>query len=276
MRYALLAFALLAIPARSECGPITYNLRDARFFGGAPGPTRELNDSGSFTPATSETLATTYSTGGANPVEFTGTASTQGSPLELRAANTVTAASATALQYNASPFGPTNIVTLVQSGLQETGVFVTGGTGVGYLLPHFEIEGTFEDAHASAYGQLGICAGNNSCALTGLGNSTGGLQAVSTTYTPAIGAQTQFTFDVPFTFFFFLSSGISSQMNGTLGAGALEADFGLRFLGFSVVDINGNDLRGVVVHSDLAPVPEPASGALLLLGFAALRRWARR
>ena len=85
MRYALLAFALLAIPARSECGPITYNLRDARFFGGAPGPARDLNDSGSFTPATSEILATTSSTGGANPVEFTGTARTQGSPLELRA-----------------------------------------------------------------------------------------------------------------------------------------------------------------------------------------------
>src|SRR5688500_11187731 len=115
MRYALLAFALLAIPARSECGPITYTLRDARFFGGAPDPTRNLTASGSFTPATSETLATTYSTGGANPVDFTGTAGTQGSPLELRAANTVTAESATALQFNTSPFGPTNIVTLVQS-----------------------------------------------------------------------------------------------------------------------------------------------------------------
>lgn len=276
MRYALLAFALLAIPARSECGPITYNLRDARFFGGAPGPTRELNDSGSFTPPTSETLPTTYSTGGANPVEFTGTASTQGSPLELRATNTVTAESATALQYNASPFDPTNIVTLVQSGLQENGVFVTGASGVGYLLPHFEIEGTFDDAHASAYGQLGICAGNNSCALTGLGNSTGGVQALSTTYTPNIGAQTQFTFDVPFTFFFFLSSGISSQVNGTLQTGEVGADFRLRFLGFSVVDVNGNDIRGATVHSDLAPVPEPATALMVLFGFAALRRRARR
>ena len=272
MRYALLAFALLAIPVRSECGPITYTLREGRFFGGAPDPSRDLTSSGAFTPVTNVALPATYATGGPSPVTFTGNSTAQGAPLELRAANAVVAQSSTALQFNVAPFGDTSFVTLVQSGLQENGVVVTGSSGTGYLLPHFRVDGTFTDAHASAFGQLGICAGISGCLATGLGNSSAGVQTLDVTFTPDIGAQTAFTFGTPFQFFFFLSSGISSGTSGTLAPGSVSADFRLRLLGFSVVDANGNDISGAVVHSDLAPVPEPAVGALLLLGLAALRR----
>lgn len=272
MRYALLACALLAVPVRGECGPITYSLREGRFFGGVPDASRDVTSSGAFTPATNAALPATYSTGGPSPVTFTGNATTQGTPLELRATNTVVAQSSTALQFNVAPFDDTSFVTLVQSRLQENGVVVTGASGTGYLLPHFRVDGTFSDAHATAFGQLGICAGISACAATGLGNSSAGVQALDVLFTPGIGAQTAFTFGTPFNFFFFLSSGISSGTSGTLAPGSVSADFRLRLLGFSVVDANGNDISGAVVHSDLAPVPEPAVSALLLLGVMALRR----
>ncbi|HTV01949.1 MAG TPA: hypothetical protein VMF13_15480 [Luteitalea sp.] len=272
MRRALFALAILAIPAVGECGPITYYLRDARFFGGSPGPSRELNASGAYGSTTVETLPTTYSTGGVNPTVFTGTASTQGSPLELRATNTVAAGSSVALNFNLAPNDPTNFVSLVQSRLQENGVFVTGATGDGYLLPHFEIDGTFDDSHATAYAQVSACAGIATCTPTGLGTSTGGAEALSTTFTPGVGSGTKFTFNTPFAFFFFVSSGISSTSVGTLAPGSVSADFRLRLLGFSVVDENGTPIDGAVVHSDLDNVPEPVGTGLLLLGLGAVAR----
>jgi hypothetical protein len=272
MRNALLAFMLLALPLRSDAGPITYSLRDARFFGGVPGPSRELSSSGTVASATEAALPATYSTGGPLPVTFTGNATTQGAPLELRATNTVVAASATDLQFNAAPFGDTTLVTLVQSSLRESTVLVTGSVGSAFLLPHFQVDGTFDDAHASASAQVSVCAGITACNASTLAVSSGGVQTMSLAFTPTIGALTAFTFGTPLSHFFFLSSGISSNISGTLSAGSVSADFRLRLLGFSVVDGAGNDIPGAVVDSDLIPVPEPAAGVLVLLGLAALRR----
>src|SRR5688572_18763484 len=128
MRYTLLAFTLLALPLRSDAGPITYSLREASFFGDVPSPSRDLSSSGTFTSGTEAALPVTYSTGGPFPVTFTGNATTQGAPLELRATNTVAAASSTELQFNAAPFADTTFVTLVQSSLQESSVLVTGSS----------------------------------------------------------------------------------------------------------------------------------------------------
>jgi MYXO-CTERM domain-containing protein len=272
MRYTLVVFILLALPLRSDAGPITYSLRDARFFGDVPSPSRELSSSGTVTSVTEAALPATYSTGGPFPVTFTGNATTDGAPLELRATNTVVAASATDLQFNAAPFGDTTLVTLVQSSLQESSVLVTGSSGSAFLLPHFLVEGTFIDAHASAYGHVGVCAGISGCSASTLAVSSGGVQTMSLAFTPTIGALTAFTFGTPLSHFFFLTSGISSTTSGTLSPGSVSADFRVRLLGFSVVDGAGNDIPGAVVQSDLTPVPEPAAGALVLLGLAALRR----
>lgn len=271
MRYVMLAFLLVAIPVRSECGPITYSLRDARFFGDAPGPAREEISSGVFTPATNASQPEVYSTGGPSPVTFTGLASAQGTPMEWRAAASVVADASTSLAFNIDPFGPTNFVSLVQSRAQENNVVVTGGSGVGYLLPHFQIDGAFTDTHGSAFGNVAMCVGLSGCLVTSVASSSGGVQTLSQTFTPAIGAQTEFTFGTPFSWFFFVSSGIFSETTGTLAPGSVSADFRTRLIGFSVVDANGNAIDGAVVDSDLAPVPEPAAGALLLLGLLAAR-----
>ena len=163
-------------------------------------------------------------------------------------------------------------MTLVQSSLQESSVLVTGSSGSAFLLPHFQVEGTFIDAHASAYGRVGVCAGIGACNPSTLAVSSGGVQTMSLAFTPTIGAQTAFTFGTPLSHFFFLTSGVWSNTSGTLSPGSVSADFRVRVLGFSVVDGAGNDIPGAVVHSDLTPVPEPAAGALVLFGLAALRR----
>ena len=85
---AVLAVALLSLsmPSFALCAPVTYSLRDAHFFGGVPGDTREITQTGTFTPASGELLPYVFSTGGPAPTVFDGTASNQGTPFELRAA----------------------------------------------------------------------------------------------------------------------------------------------------------------------------------------------
>jgi MYXO-CTERM domain-containing protein len=121
---------------------------------------------------------------------------------------------------------------------------------------------------------VGVCAGISGCSASTLALSTDGVQTMSLAFTPTIGPQAAFTFGTPLSHFFFLTSGVSSSTLGTLSPGSVSADFRVRLLGFSVVDGAGNDIPGVVVHSDLTPVrvSEPAAGALVLFGLASLRR----
>ncbi len=257
-------------------GPISYTLRNAHFFGGTPGPTREILQSGAFTPSSSESDTYLFSTGGAAPVVFTGTAANQGTPFALTVSNLIDAGSSTALQFNVSPNGDTNVVSLVQSRVQENGLIATGGTGVAYLLPTFRVDGAFGDAHSAANASLTICAGLQSCGLTGLGFSSGGAESLDLLYTPAIGASTQFMFGQAFNLFFFLSAGVNSASFGSLAAGGpVGGDFRLRLEGYRIVDANGVDIDGASLASDLlnpAPVPEPATLLVTAAGLAAVLR----
>jgi hypothetical protein len=281
MKKHLLALALVAAtsaPAAGICGPVTYFLRDARFFGGDPATdtTRETTSSGAFTSASAESLAATYSTGGATPTTFNGLASNQGTPFALSVSNHVTAGESVALNFNTSPFGATNFVSLVQSRVQENGLLATGASGTGYLIPTFSVEGTFGDAHGSASANLSACAGISSCTATGLGFSTGGAQSVDILFSPAIAANTSFTFGTPFSFFFFVSAGVSAFPSGTLEAGGpVNGDFTMRIAGYKIVDGNGNVIPGATLDSSLfRTVPEPSS--LLLLALALGAGWALR
>jgi len=281
MKKHLLALALIAAasaPAAGLCGPVTYSLRDARFFGGDPATdaTRETTSSGAFTSVSAESLAATYSTGGATPTTFNGVASNQGTPFALSVSNHVSAGTPVSLNFNSAPYDPTNFVSLVQSRVQENGLLVTGGSGTGYLIPTFSVEGTFDDTHASAAGNLSACAGISSCSATGLGFSTGGAQSVDLLFSPAIAANTSFTFGTPFDFFFFVSAGVSAFPAGTLQAGGIvNGDFTMRIAGYKIVDGNGNVIPGATLDSSLfQTVPEPSS--LLLLALALGTGWALR
>ena len=263
--------ALLAL-AGPASATITYSLRDARSFGETSG--REALESGAFTSSLSEQLTVNFSTGGATPTTFDAIATNQALPFRLGVSNRVNAAADTALTFNSDFVTPTMIVSLVQSQIRETGVVVTGGSGTGYLLPTFGIKGSFDDSHAGAFGSVSMCAGADSCVLSGVANSTGPA-VVDTTFTPWIGVGTDFTFGTPFTFFFFISAGIGSFNTGTLAPGEIGVDFtsGLQLLSVSVVDANGDPIPGAVIHSEFLyrlAVPEPATFALLALGLSAL------
>ncbi len=275
-RSCLLLLLAVTLPSPAMAGPIAYTLRNAHFFGGTPGPTREILQSGTFTPSSSESDTYVFSTGGAAPVVFTGTAASQGTPFALTVSNLIEAGSPTALQFNLSPNDPTDFVSLVQSRVQENGLIATGGSGVAYLLPTFRVDGAFEDAHALAVATASICAGIQSCAATGLGFSSGGAQALDLLYTPAIGASTEFTFGQAFNLFFFLSSGVNSSAVGSLAAGGpIGGDFRLRLEGYRIVDANGVDIDRASLTSDLlnpARVPEPATLLVTAAGLAAVLR----
>ncbi|BCS35082.1 hypothetical protein TBR22_A43080 [Luteitalea sp. TBR-22] len=268
----------LALAAPATAGPISYTLRDAHFFGGVPGPTREIVEAGTLGPGASESLPYTFSTGGPTPVVFTALATNRRSPFELTVSQRIEAASSTALQFNIAPHDPTSIVSIVQSRVQEDGLLVTGGSGQAYLLPTFGVDGAFDDAHATAASTLSICAGIPSCPLTGLGFSQGGVQPIDVLYTPTVGLSTRFTFDQPFNLFFFINLGVSALPGVLEAGGPVGGDIRLRLAGYRIVDANGDDIDGASLTSDLLnPVPEPAGLALAAVGLAtALRRRARR
>jgi hypothetical protein len=262
---SLPALLVLATPAWST---VTYSHRDARFFGETSA--RETLTSGSFAGGTNTQLPVNFSTGGGTPTLFDALATTQASPFRLGVYNHVDAGANTALTFNTDFVTPTTIVSIVSSVIQENGVTITGGTGTGYLLPTFRIRGSFDDTHPTANGSLAMCAGVDVCTLSGVANSTGPAD-VDTTFTPAIGTSTDFTFDTPFTFFFFISASISSFTPGNLAPGEVTVDFtsGLELLSIQVVDANGDPIPGAVVDSeflDILAVPEP--GALGLSGLA--------
>jgi hypothetical protein len=271
----LVVLCLLALmPAPGICGPVSYYLRDAHLFGGTPGPTREIQESGAFTPATAASLPYTFSTGGATPNIFTALSGNNGTPFSLTVSNEVDAQEVSALASNLSPFTPVPIVSLVQSRIVESGLLVTGSTGTGYLLPTFRVIGAHHDAHATAFSQLSGCAGISACTLTGLGNSSGGIQTVDTLFTPTIGSTTAFTFGTPFDFFFFVSAGVGSISNA-LNPGKVGGEFAMTLVGYKVVDANGGEIDGVTIDSEIfRQVPEPTSLVLLTLGLGAVA-WSR-
>lgn len=264
----IFAFAVfgLALPAAGFCDPILYNLRTAYFFTGSPGPSREITESGTFSSSSAESLDTSVHSAGGTPTTFTGVASVAGSPLELVATAHVSAGESVALDLNTSPFGATPSVAVVTAQLSAIDVLVTGGAGTGYLLPIFAIDGFFDDNHDSAYAQAFICAGNALCTVYGVGNSTGGLQDIQTTFRPDVSSNVAFTFDTPFTSFFFGGIIVNSNTVGTLVAdGDISGSLSFRLLGYDVVDEFGNPIEGAVVQSALFPevVPEPAMTLLL-------------
>lgn len=263
---ALLAFAAPAV------ADVSYFHRDARFFGDTAG--RETNGGGTFGVPLSEQLAVNFSTGGGTPTLFDALATTQGAPFRLGASNHIDAAANTALTFNIAPNDPTNFVSLVQSGITDTNVTISGGIGTAYLLPTFRITGSFDDNHSSAFASISMCAGVNSCNPQNVATSITST-VVDELFTPAINTATDFTFDTPFTLFFFMSAGIFSSSVGNLAPGELSANFlgGLELVGLSVVDANGDPIPDAVIHSDfldLLAVPEPMPVALLAFGLSAL------
>src|ERR1043165_9946149 len=105
------AAMLAASPAWSA---VTYNLRDARFFGDTTG--RETTAGSAFTAATSDNLPVTFSTGGGTPTLFDALSTTLGSPFQLGVYNHVKAGANTALTANLAPFDPITFASIVQSG----------------------------------------------------------------------------------------------------------------------------------------------------------------
>ncbi len=251
---------------------VTYILRDARFFGTNPG--RETVENGIFTASTSESLPANYTTGGATPTVFTGLATNQGSPFRLGAYNHVDAGESVNLTSNIDLVTPLPIVSLVQSRITAT-MTVTGGTGTGYLLPTFRVQGTFTDNHSTAFGGVQMCAGITACSLTGVATSSGGVQSIDELFTPNIDSNTAFTFGTPFSLFFFVGGSINTSTGNTLAPGSVTVDLtnGLELLGLQVVDENGVPIRTAVIDSELMDIlntPEPATWGLIGVAMAAM------
>jgi len=264
---------VLALGAATLQAGVIYNLRDGRYFPDGPGAPFNTTFSNPFTPATSDSLAISYSSDPGNPAAntFDGTASVSTGPFLLGTQNSVTLGTA------ASTYQSLGILSIVQSGITDTSVLVTGGTGTGYLLPTFHVFGTESTNNPNASVEDMICSGNASCILSDIfGVVTSGSQTVSGFFTPAIGSQTSFTFGTPFSFFFFFGSAV--QGSGAPG-GTSGADLSLQFDGFQVVDGSGVPIGGAVVHSGFVNTITPEPGTLgiglvscLLAGLAAARR----
>ena len=248
-----------------------YNLRDGRYFPDGPGiPDNEFK-SGVFASSTSDSLQVSYSSNGN---AFDGLATVGTGPFTLGTYNAVTIGSAT------TTFNNLGIYSIVESGIEDTAITITGGSGTGYLLPTFHVQGILNDSNPNAdVGDL-ICAGNGVCILSSIfGTFTSGVHNVNGVYTPSIGSDTSFQFGTPFDFFFFFGSGIQ-ELGSTNPGGPVIADLTLQLVGMQVVDGSGQVIRGAQIHSpflDAVNAPEPGTAgtglaALAVLGAFAVRK----
>ncbi len=269
-RLALLLASSLC--ATSLHAGVVYNLRDSRYFPSAATPFT-ITASTAFTSTTSASLPDSYSSNPGSPSSdtFDGNATVNGSPFTLGTQNSVT------LNTDTTDYQNLGLLSIVQSGIDDSSVTITGGSGTGYFLPVFHVFGTESNSNPNAVVSDNICAGNGTCLLSSVfGNFTSGVHSVDGFYSPSIGADTSFQFGTPFNFFFFFGSGI--QGSGAAG-GTTTADLTLQWAGFQVVSVDGRAIPGVQVHSDFlgAITPEPGTAgtlaaAAVLLGLLGRKR----
>ena len=144
---------------------------------------------------------------------------------------------------------------------------VSGGTGTGYFLADFTVDGT-RDASGDAFSTSGLYWSNLP------GGVPGNLQSGVHTYegtTPI-----QFTYGTPFAFHAEMISNIIFAFGG-FGTGLADFSNTARLSAVHVLDASGNPVTNFTLtsasgHQYLQPVPEPATLAALGLGIAAIMR----
>ncbi len=237
-----------------------YTIGTKWFF---PSGTQQDYISAPLTPGTVDSHTTDFSTNPGNPTDnhLIGTASLTGNPFEMSLQSSLTIGQATS--------GSGCCLSGVTAGIDESGVTVTGGSGTGYLLPTFQVQGTLNDGNSSIRESVDICAGNNTCLLATPAATMGGTQNVNFLFTPGMTTDTAFTFGTPFDFFFFYE--IFNDLTGVQAnpGGPVTADFtnGLRLISIQVVNVDGQPIPGAVIHSDfLNTVGAPEPGSLIFCG----------
>jgi hypothetical protein len=260
LRLAAAIAALIIFDSVLPAG-VTYTIDNRRLFPAADGTVVDSN-SNPFTAATADSITTNYT----DPLtgnQFNATAGITGSPFHMSVSNSVTFVQPT----TSSCCG---LLTFSASNINETGVTVTGGIGIGYLLPTFHVYGTFNNA-AGFQMDVDTCAGNNACILTGPASTTSaGVQNIDTLFTPAIGSNTQFTYGTPFTFFFFLQAAIGYTTSQVNPSPTITDNFQMDLVGYKLVDAAGNPISGDVNSQFLeTAAPEPGTILLCALGLVA-------
>src|SRR5215831_14406483 len=169
---AAAVFAALMIFQTVLPAGVVYTLNNRRFYPAVDGVVADTISS-TLTSATVDSDTTNYT----DPLtgnQFNAVSGITGSPFQVAARDSVTINQATTSSC-------CNILSLVSSGVNETGVTITGGSGTGYLLPTFRVHGFFDDNNAGMDLSVSTCAGNNTCVLTSPAFTfTPGLQNVDT------------------------------------------------------------------------------------------------
>ena len=243
-----------AMPA----GVVTYTLNNRRFFPAADGTVADTT-SNPFTATTNDSKTTTH-TDPPTGNDYFGFTSIATGPFEMTGVTSVTINQPTTSSV-------AGIMSLVSVGINETGVTVTGGSGTGFLIPTFHVHGFMDDNNASL--QLGIatCAGNASCILSSPAfTSTPGFHPVDVLFSPAIDANTSFTFGTPFGFFFFMEPSISYLGPQANPGGISTSSFQMELVSVQVVDAGGRPIPGAQIHSTFLDIAAPEPGTWMLLG----------
>ncbi len=131
-----------------------YSLRNAYLF---PDPTNQnLTWSGALDSSTADSKETVYSTNPGSPSNnsFDGVASINGSPLQMSISDSLTLGSSTTATLN--------LLTFTAVRVEDTTAVITGGTGSGYLLPTFRVQGTLDDPNPCVQELVYICLGMGS------------------------------------------------------------------------------------------------------------------
>jgi hypothetical protein len=264
-RAAAIVAGLLVFDAVLPAG-VVYTLNNRRFFPAADGTVSDANTN-PLTTATVDSVTTNYT----DPLtgnQFNALSGITGSPFELAVRDSVTLNQAT----TSSCCG---ILSLVSSGISDSSVTITGGTGTGYLLPTFRVHGSFNDNSTGLELGISTCAGNASCILTGPAFTTApGFQTVDTLFTPGITSSTQFQFGTPFSLFFFLEAGVSYSGAQANPGATVTDDFRMELVGVHVTDSNGVPIPAANINSGIFAIaaPEPGTVMLSALGVMAVVR----